>query len=201
LAEGSSISVVFRNLKNKELITLDWRRVKQDEEGLMLQVIAKSDNKHYVPVFLPKLGGENGAICPVAALSALPTSALAVSSEIGMIFTDYLRERVLSKQTISMAIKEVLGRIGIDTEVYGPYTIKHAVISALVKDGMPLVNIRAAAHYKSAETMRYYSYKEIMKRVGLSLARIVQRVKITEFVDPSKEEEVEKFRKEEASKY
>jgi hypothetical protein len=107
----------------------------------------------------------------------------------------------LSKQTISVAIKEVLVKIGIDTEVYGPYTIKHAVISALVKDGMPLVDIRAAAHYKSVETLRYYSYKEIMKRVGLSLARIVQKVKITEFVDPSKTEDIEKFRKVEASKY
>jgi hypothetical protein len=47
----------FGILRIKELITLDWRRVKQDEEGLMLQVITKSDNEHYVPVFLPKLGG------------------------------------------------------------------------------------------------------------------------------------------------
>jgi hypothetical protein len=70
-----------------------------------------------MPVFLPKLGGENSSICPVAALSALATSALVVSNDIGMIFTDYLKERVLSKQTISIAIKEIQGKSGIDTEV------------------------------------------------------------------------------------
>jgi hypothetical protein len=152
-------------------------------------------------VFLPKLEVENSAICPVAALSALATSALVVSSKIGMIFTDYLRDRVLSKYTIAVAIKEILVKIGIDTEVYGPYTVKHAVVSALVKDGMPLAEIRAAAHYKSADTLQFYAYKEIMKRIGLSLAKIVQRIKITEFVDPSKGEDVKKFREVEASKY
>jgi hypothetical protein len=191
----------FGILRIKELVTLDWRRVQQVEDGLILQVVTKSDNDRYAPVFLPKLEVENSAICPVAALRALAISALAVTSEIGMIFTDYLRDRVLSRYTIAAAIKEILVKIGIDTEVYGPYTVKHAVISALVKDGIPLAEIGAAAHYKSADTLQFYAYKEIMKRIGLSLARIVQRIKITEFVDPSKGENVKKFREVEASKY
>jgi hypothetical protein len=100
-----------------------------------------------------------------------------------------------------VAAKEILVKIGIDTEVYGPYTIKHAVISALVRDRMPLTEIIAAAHYKSAETLKFYSYKEIMKRIGLSLAKIAQKIKITEFVDPSKEDDLKKFKAVEADKY
>jgi hypothetical protein len=85
--------------------------------------------------------------------------------------------------------------------VYGSYTVKHAVISALVKDGIPVAEIRAAAHYKSADTLQIYAYKEIMKRIGLSLKKIVQRIKIAEFVDLSKEEDVKKFREVQVNKY
>jgi site-specific recombinase XerC len=35
----------FGILRLKELITLDWKKVKQDEDGLMLEVITKSDNE------------------------------------------------------------------------------------------------------------------------------------------------------------
>jgi hypothetical protein len=109
--QRAAVSVLFFGvLRIKELVTLDWRKGKKQEDGLMLQVVTKSDNDHFVPLFIPKLGGENSDICPVAALEALAQSALAVANpeDIGAIFTDYLRNRVLSQQTISVAIKEIL---------------------------------------------------------------------------------------------
>lgn len=151
-------------------ITLDSEKIQIKIDDL----IKTSRPGAYQPLIVLPFIKENHKICPALCLKAYLERTTSLRNQEDYLFISYQKphKKVVS-QTLSHWVKFILEKSGIDINVYGAHSTRHASTSAAHRAGVNLEVIRQAAGWSESSNvfLKYYK-KDVVSNSGT-----------TEFID------------------
>ena len=108
----------------------------------------------------PKCKGDE-TLCIMSAIETYVTRTSTVRQDDYLFLSFNKPYRSVTKSTIARWIKDVLSAAGIDTDVFGPHSIRGAASTAAASHGVSLENILSTAGWSNASTFARFYHKQV----------------------------------------
>ena len=108
----------------------------------------------------PKFEGDE-TLCIMSAIETYVTRTSTVRQDDYVFLSFNKPYRSVTKSTIARWIKDVLSAAGIDTDVFGPHSIRGAASTAAASHGVSLEKILSTAGWSNASTFARFYHKQV----------------------------------------
>jgi site-specific recombinase XerD len=144
----------FLRIHETTNISLDG--IKLERECIWVQTVLKSRQKVLTPIAIPFFS-ENPAICPASTvLDLMQANKDRFGKSLSILFVDWNSSSPLTTSNVSELLRHLFKSLGLPKE-FGPYTIKHAVITYLTNRNVKMEEINDIAHFAKRVDDSYLS--------------------------------------------
>jgi hypothetical protein len=157
--------------------------MKVGKECIWVHTILKSKQDFLTPIAIPFFD-ENQAICPASAvLSLIQANNIHFGKTSSSLFLDWTSGSPLLTRNVAILIRNLFKELKLPRE-FGPYTIKHAVITYLTNHGVKMEEINDIAHFAKGSTILKNHYaisdpqRKIHSLIGNAISSEVNQISI-----------------------
>jgi hypothetical protein len=154
----------FLRIHETTIISLEGMKISR--ECIWVHTILKSKQDFLTPIAIPFFY-ENQAICPASTmLSLIQANQAHFGKPSSSLFLDWTSGSPLLTRNVATLLRNLFKELKLPKE-FGPYTIKHAVITYLTNHGVKMEEINDIAHFAKGSLVlkNHYAISDPQRRI------------------------------------
>jgi hypothetical protein len=156
--------LAFLCIHETTIISLDGMKI--ERECIWVQRVLKSKQNFLTPIAIPFFL-ENPTICPASTvLDLMQANKDRFGKSLAALFVDWTSSSPLTTSNVSELLRQLFKSLGIP-KGFGPYTIKHAVITYLTDHNVKMDEINDIAHFTKGSMIlkNHYAISDPQRRI------------------------------------